>query len=132
MKYLPAEMVDWYFPFNWDVKEVWEIEGEIETRNIEDLEWHLDKPFWSSERGKGMIFDLRPRDVLNNPNTHFYHSARITDADLRYPVCLTLYKGNEIIIDGIHRLAKAVSKSFKTIEVKVINDCSFCKIAKNA
>lgn len=125
-------MSDWYFPFNWDVNEVWELEGKIERRNIKDLKWHLEKPFWSSVRGKGMMFDLKPKEVLAKPEKHFYHSARIKDADVSYPVCITTYKGREIIIDGIHRLAKLVSENIEIIEVKVINGKSIANIAKYA
>lgn len=125
-------MSDWYFPFNWDVNEVWELEGKTEQRNIQDLKWHLEKPFWSSVRGKGMMFDLKPKEVLSKPEKHCYHSARIKDADVSYPVCLTTYKGREIIIDGIHRLAKLESDNIETIEVKVINGKSIANIAKYA
>lgn len=130
MKHLPKEMREWYFPFNWDVNEVWELEGRIEKRKIEDLTWHLDKPFWSSVQGKGMMFDLKPREVLEEPEKHFYHSARIKKADISYPVCLTLYEEREIIIDGIHRLAKLVGKNIETIEVKVVSGESIANIAK--
>jgi len=122
-------MSDWYFPFNWNVKDIWELEGKIERRNIEDLEWHLDKPFWSSVRGNGMMFDLRPIEVLAKPDEHIYHSTRIKEADVNYPICLTIYKGREIIVDGIHRLAKLVDEKIKTIEVKVINGKSIVNIA---
>ncbi|MCP4267861.1 MAG: hypothetical protein GY777_20210 [Candidatus Brocadiaceae bacterium] len=132
MKYLPPEMSDWYFPFNWDVNAIWNLEGSIEQRGIKELGWHLEKPFWSSERGKGMLFDLKPGDVLANPDKSFYHSTRIKNADVSYPVCLTTYKGIEIIIDGIHRLAKLASDGVQTIEVKVINEKSIESIAKYA
>ncbi len=132
MKFLPPEMSNWYFPFNWNVEEVWVLEGSIERRNIEELEWHLEKPFWSSERGKGMMFDLKPREVLANPSKNSYHSTRINEADVSYPVCLTLYKGREIIIDGIHRLAKLANDNIETVEVKVINGKSIESIATYA
>ena len=132
MKHLPPIMCDWYFPFNWAVKDIWKLEGKAEQRNIDDLEWHLDIPFWSSERGKGMMFNLTPREVLDNPNVYIYHSTRIKKADTSYPVCLTVYKGREIIIDGIHRLAKSVSENINSIEVKVINEKSIANIAKYA
>ena len=132
MKNLPLEMREWYFPFNWDVKEVWGLEGKIERRKTEDLKWHLEKPFWSSVRGKGMMFDLMPREVLEKPEKYFYHSTRIKDADISYPVCLTSCKEREIIIDGVHRLAKLVAESIEAIGVKVINEKSIANIAKYA
>ena len=77
MKYLPPELIDWYFPFNWNVESLWQLEGEIQTRKVVTLEWHLDKPFWSSKKGKGMLFDLKPRVVITNPQDYPYHFNRI-------------------------------------------------------
>ena len=96
---------------NWDVTEVWELDGAIEQGEISLIFlWHLEKPFWSSEMGKGMSFDLRPLDVSAKPSIHTYHSARIKDADIRFPLCVAKYKGREIIVDGLHRLAKILKK----------------------
>ena len=132
MKYLPPELIDWYFPFNWDVEELWQLEGELETKEVVNLEWHLDQPFWSSESGKGMLFDLNPREVLINPHKYPFQRRRIYEADIAYPIYMTTYLDREIIIDGIHRLAKAVETKLKTISVKFINENSIQKIAKYA
>ncbi len=79
-----------------------------------------------------MLFDLKPRDVLEKPGKYSYHITRIKEADESYPVCVTEYKGHEIVIDGIHRLAKLVSGNVETMNVKVINGESFENIAKYA
>ena len=132
MKELPEEMKDWYFPFNWKVSDIWDLKGEIEVRSLKDLEWHLDIPFWSSERGKGMTFDLKPRDVLQNREINNYHHKRILDTDESYPLCVTSYKGKEIIIDGIHRLAKLKIKKAKSITVEVFGEHAIQSIAISA
>lgn len=123
-------MNDWYFPFNWNVKDIWELEGRIEYRNIDNLIWHLDIPFWSSERGNGMMFDITPREVLNKADVYHYHNMRIKNANTDYPVCLVKYKGREIIMDGIHRLARLVSEDCASIRVKVINEKAVVSVAK--
>ena len=79
-----------------------------------------------------MLFNLSPGDVLAEPHKHSYHYARIKNADLSYPVCLTTFKGKEIIIDGIHRLARLASENNNLIEVKYINEESIQNIAKYA
>ena len=132
MKQLPEEMKGWYFPFNWQVSDIWDLEGTIESRRIIDLEWHLDIPFWSSERGKGMTFDLKPGEVINNPLFNVYHYNRLIDSDLSYPLCLTKYKGREIIIDGIHRLAKLKLHNMESVKVKVIDEKQIQNIAISA
>lgn len=132
MKYLPPEMEEWYFPFNWEVKEIWELDGKIEQRPVENLAWHLKMPFWSTQRGKGMLFDLKPIDVLDDPNINPYHTNRINQADENYPIILVEYKNREVIIDGIHRLAKLTRKKVKVIDVKKISGESIETIAKYA
>lgn len=130
MKHLPPELRDWYFPFNWEVSDIWGLPGKIEQRKTIDLVWHLAEPFWSSVRGNGLLFDLRPIDVLVEPQKNAYHHARIEDADTSFPVSLTSYKETEIIIDGIHRLAKLARNNIETVHVKVISEKSIEKIAK--
>lgn len=125
-------MKEWYFPFNWEVADIWRLEGRLEKREVKELEWHLEIPFWSSERGKGMLFDLKPKEVLGNPEKHSYHSRRVIEADESYPIGLAEYKGREIIIDGIHRLAKLFSTGIETADVKVISEGSIKNIAKYA
>ena len=130
MKYLPPELKEWYFPFNWNVETLWDLEGRLETREVASLEWHLDQPLWSSETGKGMLFDLKPRSVINNSPHYPYHHQRITQADLSYPICITTYLDREIIIDGIHRLAKTVEQKIKTVNIKIIDECLIQQIAQ--
>ena len=132
MKQLPPELIDWYFPFNWDVELLWKLNGEAKEKKIANLEWHLDKPLWSSVVGQGMLFDLKPIDVLANPKRHAYHWNRIEQADTRNPICMTEYKGRDIIIDGIHRLAKFVCKEVELIDVKFINESTIQEIATYA
>lgn len=130
MKKLPPELVEWYFPFNWDVKEVWDLEGRLEQRSVRDLEWHLEMPLWSTEAGRGMLFDLRPRDVLAAPEIHRDHARRMAEADESYPACVAEFRGREIIVDGIHRLAKLVGKGTEVMEVKLMDEASIRSIAR--
>ena len=129
MKRLPPELADWYFTYNWDVKELWKLKGKSIEREVASLEWHLDAPLWSSKQGKGILFDLRPREVLENPRNHLYHWNRIEKADTSYSICMTDYKGCEVILDGIHRLAKFVHMKIEPVNVKLINENNIRKIA---
>lgn len=128
MKYLPPELADWFFPFNWNVQELWNVEGKIEQRDLTSLLWHLDYPFWSSVQGKGILFDIRPKTVLENMDTYPWHKERIYKADLNYPLIISEYKGKEIIMDGLHRFAKASLQDEKIITIRMINSCEVKKI----
>ena len=129
MKRLPPELADWYFTYNWEVKGAWKLSGKLIEREVASLEWHLDAPLWSSEQGKGMLFDLRPREVLSDPDKYVYHWNRIEKADTSYPICMTSYKGREVVIDGIHRLAKFMSMKTEQVNVKLINENNIREIA---
>jgi hypothetical protein len=129
MKYLPPELSDWYFPFNWDVKVLWGLSGDLQKRDITKFKWHLEKPFWSSVKGKGLLFDLKPLEVLEDPAKYPYHKNRIDRADTSFSICVTKFKGREIIIDGIHRLAKNAEQNIEVIEVRLVNESSIQGIA---
>ena len=79
-----------------------------------------------------MTFDLKPNDVLENPLFYEYHYNRLNEADLSYPLCVTNYKGKEIIVDGIHRLAKLKLQSSETIAIKVISESDLRSVAVSA
>ena len=54
-----------------------------------------------------MPFALRPADVLAAPERYPLHFRRTLRSDLRHPVDLALWSGEWIVLDGVHRLAKA-------------------------
>lgn len=47
--------------------------------------------------------------------------ARVERADLDAPLLVTLYKGHELTVDGIHRLAKAVKHGVKTLNFQRVS-----------
>lgn len=70
---------------------------------INDLNFHC----WSDEKKN----KITPNMVLKNPKRYKYHYERIIKADLSYPII----KSNGYILDGMHRLTKAIMKKKKTI-----------------
>lgn len=46
--------------------------------------------------------------------------ARVTDADLKAPILVTYYGDRLVVIDGLHRLAKAVDEQKKVIRGKFV------------
>jgi len=85
-------------------------DNKIETVPTDTLEWNLGEDTW----GK----NISPEDVLENPKKYKDDAKRIEEAELKYPILI--YKGE--VIDGYHRLAKAVKQGKKTIKVRIVTD----------
>jgi len=62
--------------------------------------------------------DFSPMDVVNQPTKKKYagHIKRIRDANLSYPIFVT---GEHNIIDGAHRISKALLLNKKTISAYI-------------
>ena len=84
MKSMNNDIKDWHYPFDWDNKVVWALDLPVQEVPIEEYEWILDTHYWSLSRA--LTFDLKPRDVLNNPSQHPRHSERIKNCDIAFPI----------------------------------------------
>jgi hypothetical protein len=62
--------------------------------------------------------DMALLDVLRELNKNQTHYNRIMDADLSYPIFV---RGDNDLIDGAHRLCKAILTGKKTIDAYVFN-----------
>ena len=86
--------------------------------DIQDLLWHFDMPVW--EKDGTDDWNLTPWEVIHKKDGSIEHRKRVQDADLTHPLIITRYKNRLVILDGIHRLAKAYMEGNKTVKVKVI------------
>lgn len=79
--------------------------------DIQENLWQIEQPVWG---------DYSPLDVLQNPEKKKYaeNIKRIRDADLSYPIFIT---SKDQIIDGYHRVLKAVRKKEKTVKAYVLD-----------
>jgi hypothetical protein len=111
---LPSELKCFYFGFKWDSRKVWTLPVTSEMIARAELNWHLSLPFWSVEPHK-IQFNLSPLEVLRNPEAHPEHFARILQADLRYPIDTMWNVDRFIILDGMHRLARAYRESIEQV-----------------
>jgi len=112
-----TDVAPFYFEFHWDNRAVWALDLEVERLDRTELDWHLDRPFWST-RPPQPLFDLRPRDVLRDGSVHEVHAERIRVADLRYPLDVMQCRGRLAILDGIHRLARLESEGADEVRVR--------------
>lgn len=113
--------------FHWDLDRLHALplpEREVSTAT---LKWHLELPFWAAA---GRPFQVSPAEVAAEPGKHPHQWKRTMDADLRYP--LDTYGGGAdrlIILDGVHRLLKAVIEGHRTVRVRVLESEAFDSIA---
>lgn len=116
---MPAEISEVYFDFDWDNRKVRALDVVPESIERARLDWHLDLPFWSS-RPPQPLFDLVPRSVIEELTIHPAHARRIEEADLTFPLDLMEHRGRLCIMDGIHRLAKAVMEGLEQVTARRI------------
>lgn len=119
-KDIPQIIKDVGFGFNWSEKKVWKLDIPATDMEIDELVWHFEIPFlW--ENG---IYNLKPRNVMDNPQEYEKEYARAMQTDLTYPIDIMENKGRWVILDGLHRLMKASILGAKTVRVrKVSREC---------
>lgn len=86
---------------------------KITYLNTKKLFEQLKYPSWG---------DISPFDVINNMNNEKFmdHKNRILNANMDYPIIIE--KKTNIIIDGLHRLAKAYILKKKKINAYVFDE----------
>lgn len=85
---------------------------------IKKLLWHFNMPVW--EKDGTDDWNLRPREVIRKEKGTIGHQKKIQKADTSYPIIITKYNNQYVILDGIHRLVKVYMNGKKKIKAKVI------------
>ncbi len=105
------------FDFDWDEEKVWKLNVPVTDMDIKELVWHFDIPFlWH----KGGVYNLTPREVIENPRKYEDEYQRTVRAELKYPIDIMENKGRWLILDGLHRLMKAHIQGTETVNVRII------------
>lgn len=113
---IPQIIKDVGFDFDWSEEKVWALDVPVEEISIDELTWHFDIPFlW--ENG---VYNLKPQDVIDNPDKHKKEYERTMKADLIHPIDIMMNKGKWLILDGLHRLMKASILNMKIVKVRKI------------
>ena len=121
-KYVPEILKNHILPFNWNGKVVWALESPVLRVPRVEYDYLLYLPLWSSVTGKGMLFDTKPIDVINDPNISIYQTDRLKKVNIAHPLDFLIHKGRKWILDGIHRLAKLYMLKEKMINVRLHPD----------
>ena len=114
---IPKIIKDVGFDFEWDEKKVWALDIPVTEMDIKDLEWHFDFPFhWHG----GEVYNLKSREIIENPSKYPEEYKRTMDADMKYPIDIMENKGRWLILDGLHRLMKAYILEMEKVNVRII------------
>ncbi len=116
------------FDFHWDNKKVWELDLPVEELPISELEWHFDVPFWFTPGG---FYDFKPNWVIENPDKYPERYERIMKADLSHPLDIMYWRGRWLLLDGLHRLAKAKLEGMENVNVRKVPVEDIPKIKKD-
>ena len=117
-KAIPPALIEHILPFNWEVCRVWALKAAVDQVPCADFAYLLDLPLWSSVKGRGVLFDLRPRQVMRHPGSSPYQCQRLNDVDLAYPIDVLIYRNRRWILDGVHRIAKHLILKHTTLPAR--------------
>lgn len=112
---LPPEIVAMGVNFPRDFEKLHRLNLPVSEMPIARLEYHLDLPFfWQPDQP----FSLKPREVLNNPQTYVYRYGRIMGVDTSFPIDVIWWKRKWVILDGLHRLCQLVIRGETMVKVR--------------
>lgn len=114
---------------NWEEEKIWALELPVIEMNIADLAWHFDVPFWPNDKGER--WEVTPMEVINKKEGTVSEQKNVDKADLNYPIDILENKGKWLILDGIHRLAKAHKQGHAKIKARIIPRERLSEISSN-
>lgn len=114
---VPSIIKEVGFDFHWSEEKVWKMEEPVKEISLSELTWHFEIPFlWEN----GGVYNLTPREVIDNPEEHKEEHGRTMRSDLSHPIDIMENKGRWLILDGLHRLMKASLQGMATVQVRKI------------
>lgn len=116
-KDIPKIIQEVGFDFSWDVKKVWKLDVPVSEMDISDLIWHFESSFL---RENGGVYNLSPKEVMENPDSHREEYDRTMKADTKHPIDVMENKGRWLILDGLHRLMKSAILGEKVVKVRIV------------
>lgn len=103
------------FGFIHEDSKIWRLHLPSEEMALEELAPNLDIAYLEKEGTDD--WNLTLRELIEFPEKNPSHYQRIKDTDLKYPINIYFFKGSWKILDGVHRLCKAIMEGRTTIAV---------------
>lgn len=114
---------------NWDDERLWALELPIKEISIHELIWHFDVPFWPNDNAEK--WTVTPWDVIHEHEGAGLEQKRLEDADLAYPIDILRNHEKWLVLDGLHRLAKAYKQGQNKVKVRIVPQKDLPKILLN-
>ncbi|MDO8507223.1 MAG: hypothetical protein Q7S53_01495 [bacterium] len=106
--------IDYGFKINH--KKLWALSLPVEELDLSELQYNFDIFYLEKENTDD--WNLSINQLLANLAKEPTHAKKMDKADLKYPLEIYLHRNKWIVLDGIHRLAKAKSLGYKKIMVR--------------
>jgi len=114
---------------NWDEEKIWKLELPVVEMDIKELVWHFDVPFWPNDSDERWA--VSPWDVINKSEGTNNEQSKMQKADLSYPIDIFENKSKWLVLDGLHRLAKAYKQGQEKVSVRIVPKERFLEIRIN-
>lgn len=102
--------------FKINFKKLWALDLSVEEIDLKSLSNNLDIPYL--EREGTDDWNLTPRELVKNFGKEVTHARKVNRAKLSFPIDICYFKGQWIILDGVHRYTKALMAGEATIKVR--------------
>lgn len=102
----------------WDRTKLYALDLPVRKIRISDLRWMLDIPLWAVD---GIAFRVTPNQVLAYPDRYPEQYHRVLTSDLTFPIHVIWHNDRWTILDGVHRLLKAVIEGRASISAMVLS-----------
>ena len=127
---LPDIMFKNWYAIDWNVESIWKLDLPVGILPMSELDWHLDVPVWPNEDGRK--YAVTPRQFLEFSDRHPAEASRISRASLEYPLEVYMFRGRYMILDGIHRMARAWQEGREWVRVRHVPDSAVRAIQTEA
>ena len=119
------EGIFWRDHGRYDVRKLWNATRNVVATpmNVSELaRFNLYKEYWPTTVASayGILRQVSPYEVLQTPQVSPEDAARIDNADLSFPIQVYDKAGEWDVLDGLHRLAKAVRLGEVTIQAQIV------------
>jgi len=118
--------IDLGFKINFD--KLWALDLPVESVDIQYLSYNFDIPYLEEEGTDD--WNLSINLLLDNLENETTHAHKMQASSLDYPIDIYNFHGNWIILDGVHRLAKAIYEKRGTINVRRVSEADILLVRK--
>lgn len=109
-------------------KYLWELTIKKEKMLLEELTCNLDIAYL--EKLGTDDWNLTPRMLVESFDIETDHAKKVEDADLSFPIEIYNFRGQWIILDGVHRYTKAVMSNYEYIDVRKVSEKAMEQLRK--